>query len=377
MKIFIVFFIVTTGQFLMKINRKMNFKEHKRDINILIVDDDLTVLKTVTKILEASDDRYFIETTTSLEGTISLIEKTYWDTILLDLSIPSQDGGRADPQNGILALELLKNDYNVTSPIIAITGHYEDDYSEIVLDKGAYYFLNKPLKAKYLSVIVRNATRFQLSGFDGLTGLLNRVTFEERLELEFMRTKRKNQEYSVQKNEPNYSSGIRSHLSIIYFDADNFKEINDTYSHLTGDMVLKRISSSFIDESLYKIINKNETNSYQYIIRPYDLAARFGGDEFCLFLPETDHHSAIIVAQRIRNLIHNIDLSTIVSENRIISSLNKISLSIGVSTYPNPNMVNHFEELINIADAAMYASKAKKKGDIYGYSVEGEIVKFT
>lgn len=361
----------------MIISRKKELKEHKRDINILIVDDDVNVLKTVTKILESSDERYFIETATSLEGTISLIEKTYWDTILLDLSIPNHDNGQADTKNGITALEILKRDYNVTSPIIAITGHYEDELSEIVLDKGAYYFLNKPLKAKYLSVIVRNATRFQLSGFDGLTGLLNKVTFEERLETEFMRTKRKNHEVSSRNYGVTTSSRALSHLSIIYLDADNFKEINDTYSHLTGDMVLKRISSSFIDESLYNIINNNEDNPYKYIIRPYDLAARFGGDEFCLFLPETDHNSAMIVAHRIRNLIHNIDLSTIVSENRILSTLNKITLSIGVSTFPNPNVVTNFEELVDLADAAMYASKALKKGDIYGYSETGELKKYT
>ncbi|MDM7988261.1 MAG: GGDEF domain-containing response regulator [Smithella sp.] len=341
----------------------------KRDISILIVDDDESVLRTISKILKFSDQSYFIETATTVEKLLDLVKKTYWDTILLDLSIPNHEGDNPDPKNGIQALERLRSEYNVNTPIIAITGYKEDELSDTVLDKGAYYFLEKPVRAKYLSAIVKNSTRFQMSGFDGLTGLLNRKTFEERLKSEFERAIRKNTGAAGNKGGDNN----KSCLSLIYLDGDNFKLINDTYSHLVGDMVLKKIGSSFIDESVYKPIAENG-HAYKFIIRPYDLAARFGGDEFCIFLPETDHPSALTVARRIRDMMKNIDIAEIVGRDKIAGIIPEISVSIGIATYPSPNNVATYEELITLADRAMYGSKMAKRGHIFGYNHDGSIV---
>lgn len=353
----------------------LNYKtmiDTKRDISILIVDDDALVLRTVSKILEVSDENYFIETATNVEALLDLVSKTYWDTILLDLSIPYREGDQPDPKNGLHALELLKTDFNMNTPIIAITGYNEVELSDIVLDKGAYYFLNKPVRAKYLSAIVKNSTRFQMSGFDGLTGLLNRKTFEERLKSEFERVIRKNKSIESTATEPDNS---RSFLSIIYLDCDNFKQINDTYSHLVGDMILKKISSAFIDESVYKPINGNG-QGYKYIIRPYDLAARFGGDEFCIFLPETNHTSVLTVARRIRDMLKHINSDDIIGSGHSLPIIQGISVSIGIATYPYPNNVINYEELVTLSDYAMYGSKIEKKGDIFGYNQSGSLVNF-
>jgi two-component system, cell cycle response regulator len=353
-------------------NKKM-IADTKRDISILIVDDDVLVLRTIAKILELSDENYFIETATSVEKLFDLVQKTYWDTILLDLSLPYHGSESPDPKNGLMALDVLKTEYHINTPIIAITGYNELELSDIVLDKGAYYFLNKPVRAKYLSAIVKNSTRFQMSGFDGLTGLLNRKTFEERLKAEFERSIRKNRSIDNRKNDP--TCGSKSCISLIYIDGDNFKEINDTYSHLVGDMVLKKISSSFVDESIYRPINGNG-QAYKYIIRPYDLAARFGGDEFCIFLPETDHQNSLTVARRIRDMLKNINMSDLNPSNPGSSRIQGISVSIGISTYPDPNNVTNYEDLITCADAAMYGSKMEKKGHIFGYDSSGSLVNF-
>ncbi len=344
----------------------------KRDISILIVDDDPLVLRTITKILEVSDENYFIETATNVERLLNFVSKTYWDTILLDLSIPLHDGDIADPKNGLHALDVLKTEYNVSTPIIAITGYNEAELSDIVLDKGAYYFLDKPVRSKYLSAIVKNSTRFQMSGFDGLTGLLNRKTFEERLKSEFERVIRKN---SNHENQPHIINGSKSYLSVIYLDCDNFKEINDTYSHLVGDMVLKKICSAFIDESVYRPVNGNG-QLYKFIIRPYDLAARFGGDEFCIFLPETDHLSVLTVARRIRDMLKHISIADIVGADYNSTGRRNISVSMGIATYPYPNNITNYEELVALADYAMYGSKLEKKGDIFGYNQSGSLVNF-
>lgn len=351
----------------------MNFTredgENMRDISVLIIDDDPLILKTVSNILTRSNPRYYIQTAQNIHDALALVRKTYWDTILLDLSIPYEPGDEPETSHGLRAIDELINDFNITAPIIAITGYSDDDFSDVVLDKGAYYFLSKPLRPKSLSAIVKNATGFKMSGFDGLTGLLNRKTFEERLKSEFERVKRKNEE-SPPYIDDGGESQPRSYLSLLFLDGDNFKNINDRFSHLVGDQVLKKIGNSFIDDRVYRPVVENGKN-FKYIIRPYDIAARFGGDEFSIFLPETDHQNSLVVAKRIRHLVRDYDISEIVGENGIKGEKFQISLSIGIVTYPQPNFANSHTDLITLADAAMYASKETRKGYIFGYNSAG------
>ncbi len=341
----------------------------KRDLSILIIDDDELVRTTITKILQSSNKNYYITHGECVEDAVELVKKTYWDTILLDISLPYRKGEKPDPENGITALKILLEQIQITTPVIAITGYNDDELSDIVLDMGAYYFLNKPLRPKSLAAIVRNSTRFRLSGYDGLTGLLNRETFEERLKSEFERIKRINMKENTVSENSNYS-----YLSIIFFDADNFKEINDTFTHLVGDQVLKKISSSFVDENMYRTQNGNNI-FFKYIIRPYDLAARFGGDEFCIFLPETTHENALVVSRRIREQLKLIKIHDIVSDRNKPDQDFTLSLSIGISSYPHPNNVDSYQALLDLADNAMYSSKLKRIGEIFGYSDSGEIIK--
>ncbi len=345
----------------------------KRDFSILLIDDDPQIVKTITRILRSANSAYYIKSASSVKEAIDLAKKTYWDTILLDLALPWQKGQRSSPENGIRALKVLKGELKINAPIIAITGYQDDpELSETVLDLGAYYFLNKPVRAKSLAAIVRNAMTFQMTGFDGLTGLLNKITFEERLKSEFERVRRKNLE--LQELQRTYLTPPgQSYISLIFLDGDNFKTINDTYSHLVGDQVLKHLSSSFVDENIYDALHERQ-ESIKYIIRPYDIAARFGGDEFSIFLPETDHTSALTVAQRIRDLVKKFNIADIVGEDAIVDSEFELTLSIGIATYPEPNRVQDFEELIQSADNAMYASKETRIGSIFGYNPEGVLI---
>lgn len=157
----------------------------------------------------------------------------------------------------------------------------------------------------------------QMSRTDGLTQLFNRSHWQSRLNEEFSRC------YRYQQT-----------LSLMLFDLDHFKSINDTHGHLAGDTVLVEVAS---------IIAR--------ALRDSDIAGRYGGEEFGILLPSTDLEGATIVAQR---LCERINQTRIPFENKTIP----ISASIGVAEY-EPSQKNA-EALIAQADEALY--KAKELG---------------
>ena len=161
-----------------------------------------------------------------------------------------------------------------------------------------------------------------LAYIDYLTGVLNRRALIDRLGQEMERSKR---EFKP--------------LSLILLDIDSFKEINDTYGHLTGDQVLKAFARS-IKESL----------------RTYDILGRFGGDEFLICLPDTDFDSAIDIAERVRKNIAKIE----VQKGDVLI---KLSSSAGI-TYYDHNSIEDLDTLISKVDYIMYRSK-EKKNSIY------------
>jgi diguanylate cyclase (GGDEF)-like protein len=158
---------------------------------------------------------------------------------------------------------------------------------------------------------------------DGLTGLTNRAGFEIRFErlwkeaLEQQRT-----------------------FSVIMVDVDHFKQTNDRYGHLYGDKVLKRIANLVL-EALRK---------------EADHAARFGGEEFVILLPETTEPAAMLVAERLRRLIEVAGFPPIDPSHLTIGSITA-TVSCGVATTV-PRSLEERHQLINAADRALYAAKA-------------------
>ena len=158
-----------------------------------------------------------------------------------------------------------------------------------------------------------------LSSRDSLTNLFNRRAFSEHMRRYIANAKRQ---------------GLI--LSIVYFDVDNFKAINDTKGHLVGDDVLA---------SLGEIL--------QEISREVDVPCRYGGDEFCVLLPGASSHDAKNYAARLIS--------------RFIQLYPEDTLSLGISSM-GPNAFNTAQELINQADRAMYTAKknAGNKWVMYG-----------
>lgn len=169
----------------------------------------------------------------------------------------------------------------------------------------------------------------RLARTDPLTGLFNRRHFFEVAEKEFNK--------SVRYNRP---------LSVILFDIDLFKEINDTYGHMAGDRVLAQIGN---------LLTRRE--------RETDIVARYGGEEFVMLLPETDCANAKLVAERLRKLL--VDSPVYTDSNTI-----RFTASFGVAGKYDHKPTDNFDHLISQADQAMYTAKRMGRNRVASYFEE-------
>jgi diguanylate cyclase (GGDEF)-like protein len=166
-------------------------------------------------------------------------------------------------------------------------------------------------------IAFENARLYSLAITDSITKLYVHRYFQLRLEEEVARSRRYN-----------------STISLLMCDIDHFKDINDTYGHQQGDMMLREIS---------KILRQN--------VRTTDIAARYGGEEFAIILPETTQADAKIVAERIRRDVSNYEFPSIISGQPPI----KCSMSIGVAGFPLN--ADDKDQLIQKADSSLYRAK--------------------
>ncbi|MBF0458874.1 MAG: diguanylate cyclase [Nitrospirae bacterium] len=152
---------------------------------------------------------------------------------------------------------------------------------------------------------------------DGLTNIYNRKKFEDELDKEIERSLRYN-----------------NFLSLIIFDIDHFKSVNDTYGHQTGDYVLKEITS---------LVSEN--------VRKYDMFARYGGEEFVILTPETNLAGAKELAEKLRERIQDYEFKEV----------GRVTCSFGVSEYVKQEDPAGF---IKKADYALYIAKNKGRNRV-------------
>ena len=153
-----------------------------------------------------------------------------------------------------------------------------------------------------------------MSVTDALTSIYNRGYLEDCIAKEFERAKRYGGE-----------------LSLIIFDIDYFKKINDGYGHVAGDEVLKVISANI-----------------KKLLRNSDVFGRYGGEEFCIVTPGIGLQGAMLVAERIRQHIEDVKISF---QDKMIP----VTVSIGVAEYSH--RLNGYEDVVREADSALYVSK--------------------
>lgn len=166
----------------------------------------------------------------------------------------------------------------------------------------------------------------QIAITDSLTDVHTRRHITERFQEELKRSKARN---------------IK--MSFLMIDVDHFKKFNDQYGHLTGDQILRETGL---------LINEN--------IREIDIAGRYGGEEFCVILPDTDHQGAQYAAERIRKAVETAAI-------KAYDASVKVTVSIGTSTFPDNGW--KMDELIDKADWALYRAKKLGRNRVCSFGV--------
>jgi two-component system cell cycle response regulator len=207
--------------------------------------------------------------------------------------------------------------------------HQQDILAQHLMDvRRQLEMKNKELEEANVKLEVANnnleiakAELERLSITDQLTGLYNRRFFDQAFDSELRR-----------------SSRYQHPLSVLMFDIDHFKLVNDTHGHPAGDRILQEFAA---------ILKKH--------LRETDIIARYGGEEFVAILPETDIRIATIIGERLRQSIA--DNETHYSEKTI-----KITVSIGVTSQCGPSL--NANVLLASADAALYQAKAAGRNHV-------------
>lgn len=297
---------------------------------LLIIDDSATLRQQVVETLKnAGVFKNFLEAVNGIDGFKMLIDHDI-DVVLCDLEMPGMDGMKfLDMRNAHGQVR--------DTPVIMLTGREGQDQKIRGLERGASDYVLKPfdpgeliarvkvqLKIKQLQDHLReqNKKLEELSNTDPLTQLANRRFLMQSLEKEFKR--------SVRNQEP---------LALIMADIDHFKRINDTCGHQQGDVVLKAVAEAIVVE-----------------LREYDLASRFGGEEFALLLPGAKLAQATAAAERIRKRVANLKFEGCLNQLGI-------TISLGVASGPRKD-IQEIDDLVRLSDDALYAAKREGRNRV-------------
>jgi two-component system, cell cycle response regulator len=290
---------------------------------VLLVDDDPATLRALSAwLLQVG-----FEVTMAADGIEALraIERDCPHFLLADWKMPRMDG-----------VELLRRVRRLDLPhyvyTLILTGNSSNDETIAGLDDGADEFLTKPIAKDILLARLRAGARVlawerrlrEMANTDGLTGLMTQRTFYEILQKEWARATR-----------------LHLPLSCVMVDLDFFKRVNDVYGHPVGDQVLRRAAKLMLEKT-----------------RSSDSLCRYGGEEFCVLLPETNEESAAIWAERMRVALAGERISAGDAQLQITGSF-------GIAERYDDTQTP--EQLIDQADQALLCAKRTGRDRVIRY----------
>lgn len=257
---------------------------------LLIVDDDITAIQLLQNILKGQGKVFF---STSGEDGLIRAQAQPPDLILLDADMPGM--------NGFDVCAALKADARLAGvPVIFVTSFSDIESETRALLLGAADFITKPFSPPVVQARVRNHLLLKQhidllnhrAATDGLTGIANRRTFDETLDMEWRRAARRQES-----------------LSLLMVDVDHFKRFNDQYGHPAGDDCLRAVAQVLAASAK----------------RPGDLAARYGGEEFAVLMASTGKEAAMGIAEGLCARVRALEIPH--SQSDVAS---QVTVSIGV-----------------------------------------------
>ena len=292
-----------------------------------VVEDDPPTRRLISALIASEGD--VVVEAGSITQARTILTEYPWDVAIVDRGLPDGDG-----------LDLCREISNVNIGthrhvmiVSALAGHHAKMCG---FEAGADDYIVKPvnvseLRAK-LSTIRRSvgmkkalasrlAAMEQLSVIDSLTNLYNRRFFDMEMQRLFG--------VAIRHKRP---------IALLIGDIDHFKNINDTFGHVSGDVVLKEVSTAIASN-----------------VRSTDVLARYGGEEFAVILPETRIDAALAVADRIRKGVEKMRTPG--------DSMPDVTISLGVAAMPFPG-ISMPAQLIEAADAALYLAKSRGRNRV-------------
>jgi two-component system chemotaxis family response regulator WspR len=315
-------------------------------VMVMLVDDQPMVAEAVRRALADCVDINF-HYCRSAEQALTVAEQIRPTVILQDLVMPGVDGlsllpqYRNNPNTRDVPVIVLSskeeasvksqsfaagaNDYLVKLPdkieLVARIRYHSKSYGNQRQRDAAY----RALRESQQRLVELNLELQRLNRVDGLTGLSNRRYLDEFLAAEWRRAARE-----------------RSPLAVLMIDIDDFKKYNDTYGHVAGDEVLRKVS-----EALRALLK-----------RPADLAARYGGEEFTAIMPATPAAGVRLLGEQLRG---SVEAQNIVHHGASVGGRLTISIG-GASMIPGRDEL--CSSLLELADRALYAAKGQGKNRV-------------
>lgn len=242
-----------------------------------------------------------------LFGLCQIIATSLLSFVLIERFVMERDNKVSKQQT---ELAKAKANEELQSETIRIQEQYQEELESNIQERTF------ELEVALRELQDKNRELEELNTQDALTGVRNRRYFDKKITMEYRRSRRE-----------------QTLLSILMLDIDHFKNVNDTYGHLVGDEAIKFVAQTIV----------------QQLKRPSDIICRYGGEEFAVLLPNTDHHGAQLVAEEIRQAVCQRPLNTSAGE---IS----ITISCGVfSAIANAQLDPH--QYTDSADKALYQAK--------------------
>jgi len=289
---------------------------------VLIAGSDRHVYRQLLDLLDRQGVR--VDAVTTAETALKRVKARAYDAVFLDHEVPRI--------GGLGLIERILRIRPQTS-VVLMAAHHSRESGRNAMKRGVFHYLVKPVGQETLEIVVRsclersrllrqNAELQRKTIQDDLTAAFNRRYLDAYLDEELERGRRYGRT-----------------LSILFFDLDHLKDVNDRYGHLAGSRVLREVAQLI-----------------QGKLRKCDRIFRYGGDEFVVTLPETGTEGAFCAAHRLRRVVRS---------HRFLATAGlavNLTASFGVATFPQDGASQ--KDLIRAADQAMYRVKAKTRDGV-------------